>query len=47
MEENLFCLQSSIMQSTRMPSAPLLQVQVKGIFILHSGDEAQCTDKAL
>ena len=33
------------MQSTRMPSAPHFQVPVIRAFILHSGDEAQCTDK--
>ena len=35
------------MQSTHMCSAPLLQVPVIRTFILHSGDEAQCTDKAM
>ena len=38
---------SSILQSTRIPSAPLLQVPVIRTFILHSGDEAQCTIKAM
>ena len=46
MEGNYFWLQSSIMQSTRVSSAPLLQVPLIRTFILHSGDEAQCTDKA-
>ena len=38
---------SSILQSTRIPSAPLLQVPVIRTFTLHSGDEAQCTIKAM
>ena len=35
------------LQSTRMPRVPLLLVPVIRTFILHSGDEAQCTDNAL
>ena len=34
------------MPTTHMSSAPLLQVPVIRTFILHSGDEAQCTNKA-
>ena len=33
------------MPTTHMSSAPVLPVPVIRTFMLHSGDEAQCTDK--